>query len=94
MLIQWRRSVLSGAAALHVIEQANDGRTVGHRAFPTCHVSRGGRVVGQVQGADRGGLRALVDAEARLLAPLEGVVPPLRPALFSLVMPWSISCHI
>jgi hypothetical protein len=64
-----------GAAALRGSGQAHNGCTRWCRAFPTFHIYRGGRVVGQVQGADRGGLRALVDSEARLLAPLEGAPP-------------------
>ena len=67
-------------------EPAHSLRATWCRAFPTFHIYRGGRVVGQVQGADRGGLRALVDAEARLLAPLEGAPPAPRPLLVPLIV--------
>jgi hypothetical protein len=59
----------AAAVAFHVV---NTNALIQRRAFPTFHIYRGGRVVGQVQGADRGGLRSLIDSEARLLAPLEG----------------------
>ncbi len=44
--------------------------SVTRRAYPTFHIYRDGKVVGEVQGTDRGGLRRIIDSETRLLAPL------------------------
>lgn len=47
-----------------------------HRGFPTFHIYSRGKKVDEIVGADRGGLRAKIDAAARSLAPLDGALSP------------------
>lgn len=85
VLVSWAREMGPRVVFIKVDAEAQGNHqlasTAGIRGYPTFHIYKHGRIVGEVVGGNRAALRTKIDQETRTLEPLSGSNPSPAVAL-------------